>query len=155
MNKVVSKIHLLFLSLIVILFPFTVHAANIFVLQESNFKGVICYIIGLIKIVNPILFFLAFILFFWGLTKFIINSPGEKELKVGKNYMLWGIIALFVLVTFQAIIGIITNEFGFGNGIKTGYPFLPSTNTEVCGLTPMINSNVINYVDPETGKFNP
>ncbi len=106
-----------------------------FDLTNTTFQGVICYIISLLQIVNPILYFLAFLLFFWGLSKFVINSSA-KELQTGKNYMMWGVLALFVIVSFQAIIGVLTNEFGFGNGPKSGYPFLPGTvGQSVCGET--------------------
>ena len=105
-----------------------------FNLSNSTFAGVIGYIISIISVLEPILFALAFIGFFWGLSKFILNGSGNQaELKKGKDYMMWGILALFILMSYSAIISIVTNEFEIGNG-KTK-PQLPTTSA---------NSN-INY----------
>jgi len=107
----------------------------------STFKGVICDVVGLLQILVPILFGLALILFFWGLSKFIINSSGnEKELQTGKNYMYWGIIAMFVLFTFRAIIGLVTNDLGFGDA--KALPFLPGS-ASVCGPSFGVDTNFI------------
>lgn len=117
-----------------------------FKLASSNFKGIICYIVSLLYIVIPILVGLALLLFFWGLSKFIINSSGnEKELQTGKNYMIWGIAALFVLLSFRAIISVVTGTLGFKDA--NSFPFLPSNNTSVCSaaeleLTPDVHSTI-------------
>ncbi len=68
---------------------------------------------------NPILFAMCFVVFFWGLSKFILNSGSKDEIEKGKNYMFWAIIALFILISFRAIISFITSDFGFGPGTST------------------------------------
>lgn len=48
---------------------------------------------------------LAVLAFFWGLAKFIFNVSGdEKSVEEGKRIMIWGIIALFVMVSVWGII---------------------------------------------------
>ena len=79
----------------------------------SNFKALITSILNVIRVLIPILFALAFLVFFWGLSKFILHSGNEAEVKNGKNYMLWGLLALFLLVTSLAIITFLMNELGF------------------------------------------
>lgn len=112
-----------------------------------NFKSIICYVLSILYLVIPILFGLAIIFFFWGLSKFILNSTGnEKEIQVGKSYMVWGLVALFVLVSFRAIISIITGQFGFGNA--SFFPFIGgnATSSAICGerqLEPSIDSRLI------------
>jgi hypothetical protein len=130
-----------FVTALLVLTPVCAFA---FDLVGSSFKGVVCYIVSLISIITPILFFIAFIFFFWGLSKYILMANNEKELQTGKNYMLWGILALFILVSVQAIVGIVTNEFGFGQGIQTGYPFLPGTGNAGAGCTfnPSVSSGI-------------
>ena len=85
----------------------------------GTFKSVIGYILEVIYLLIPILMGLAFIVFFWGLSKFILNSNKPEELKNGRTYMLWGILALFILFTFTAIIGLVSNELGFGKKDST------------------------------------
>jgi heme/copper-type cytochrome/quinol oxidase subunit 2 len=79
----------------------------------SMFSDVICYVIYIISLLTPILFALAFIFFFWGLSKYVISAE-QKELKQGREYMMWGILAIFVLMSYMAIISIVSNELDFG-----------------------------------------
>ena len=82
---------------------------------DSTFGAFIGYIIGFISLLIPVLFALAFIVFFWGLSKFILNSDGEKEIQNGKTYMFWGILALFILISFRAIISFVSADLELGD----------------------------------------
>ena len=98
-----------------------------FILNNSatTFYTLIQYILQLISIIGPILFSLAFIVFFWGLSKFILNSGNPAEIKKGKEYMMWGILALFIMISFKAIIALVSGDvFGVSNPTKLG-TFLP------------------------------
>ena len=104
-------------------FPVTALA---FSLSDSSFFDVASYVYETVMILVPILSGLAFIAFFWGLSKFILNSSGDQAgLKKGKDYMLWSILALFILVTFRAIVGMVSTELGIDNPVR---PSLPSSN---------------------------
>jgi len=87
--------------------------------NKSNFTNIICYVIGIIDLLKPILFALAFIFFFWGLSKYVIGAD-NKTLKQGKEYMMWGILAIFILLSYMAIIGIAAGELDFGSPTTTG-----------------------------------
>lgn len=107
--------------------PAFVSAAS-FSLAGANFKGVIDEVISYINILVPILYSLCFVAFFWGLSKFILNSGSAQEVQKGKTYMIWGIAALFVLVTLRVIIGILASELDIGD--STNIPTIKtSTNT--------------------------
>lgn len=95
-------------------------------LSGSTFTDIMLYLNATLRILNPILFSVAFIVFFWGLSKFILNSDNEEEIRKGKNYMVWGILVLFILISFRAIISFMTSEFGLGSA--TGIPTI-RTNT--------------------------
>jgi membrane protein CcdC involved in cytochrome C biogenesis len=89
----------------------------------------------------PILFGLSFIVFFWGLSKFILNAGNKTELEKGKSYIMWGILILFILISFRAIISFIAGELDFGD--VSGIPQLKSsgsmdTNTLNGALSPKI-----------------
>ncbi|MDO8482127.1 MAG: hypothetical protein Q7S75_03535 [bacterium] len=56
---------------------------------------------------------LAIVVFFWGLIKYIFNrNGGEKEGAEGATLMIWGIIALFVMLSIWGIIGLLRTTFG-------------------------------------------
>lgn len=84
-------------------------------LSGSTFNDIMLYLNATLRIINPILFSVAFIVFFWGLSKFILNSDNEAEISKGKNYMTWGILVLFILISFRAIISFITGDLGLGS----------------------------------------
>jgi hypothetical protein len=94
----------------------TVNVANN---SGPTFGNIICYVIYIISLLTPILFALAFIFFFWGLSKYVIGAEA-KELKTGKEYMMWGILVIFILMSYMAIIGIASNELDFGAPSTTG-----------------------------------
>lgn len=89
------------------------------------FGNIITYIIGILRLLEPILFIGAFVVFFWGLSKLILSSGNQVEATKGKNYMLWGILALFILISFLSIVNILSNEFFNYDPGSTGFPFLP------------------------------
>ncbi len=108
-----NKNIILILALVLIIPSFTNGAS--FSLAGANFKGVVYEVISYINILVPILYSLCFIAFFWGLSKFILNSGSASEVQKGKTYMIWGVTALFVLVSLRVIIGILAREFEIGD----------------------------------------
>lgn len=64
----------------------------------------------------PFLGVLAFLVFVWGVARYIKSAGNEKEIKDSKNLLIWGVVGLFVLVTIWGIIAFLRSEFGFGSG---------------------------------------
>ncbi len=61
----------------------------------------------IINILIPIVAALALLYFFWGLAKFILNSGDEGAKDEGKRIMIWGIVALFVMVAVWGLVGFV------------------------------------------------
>ena len=53
----------------------------------------------------------AVVVFLWGIFKFISSEGQDKE--SGKNLMFWGIVGLFVMISFWGIIAILRRTFIF------------------------------------------
>lgn len=68
--------------------------------------------------VIPLLFTLATAAFIWGIIQYFLNPENEENRKKGKSFMIWGIIALFVMVSMWGLVGVIGNTFG----VKTLLP---------------------------------
>jgi hypothetical protein len=66
----------------------------------------------LIAYVVPLLFSLAVTAFIWGIIQFFLNPDNEEKRKKGKSFMIWGIIALFVMVSMWGLVGVLTKTFG-------------------------------------------
>ena len=57
---------------------------------------------------------LAIVVFFWGLIKYIASGASEGKSQ-GLSIMLWGIIAIFVMVSLWGIIRVLQSTFGVQN----------------------------------------
>jgi hypothetical protein len=110
MKKLYKIKHFIFITLLVPSISFALNCDTAFSLTSSNFAGIVNEILCIIEILIPILIGLALMFFFWGLSKFILNSDKPEKIKEGKNYMMWGILALFILISFKGIVVFLASE---------------------------------------------
>lgn len=88
----------------------------------DGIKGLIGDVGAIVKLLIPIVFGLALLFFFWGLAQFILNAGDEKTREDGKQRMLWGIVAMFVLASIWGIIGFLAGMLGIpANTCVGGY----------------------------------
>ena len=78
------------------------------------FKYVTCIISDS---VIPLIFALALAMFVWGVVQYVINTDEEAKKAKGKQFMIWGIIALTVMVCVWGLVHVIGNTFGIENVI--------------------------------------
>lgn len=102
--------------------PLVFTSQTIGVSGPQNFGELVQIFLDLIMLAIPLVASLALLVFLWGLVKFIYRVGGdEKAVTEGKNLMIWGVIALFVMVSIWGIIRLLSGEFGF----TFGFPLLP------------------------------
>jgi len=70
----------------------------------------------------PIILAVAVLLFFWGIIKFIASAGDEEARKAGISFMLWGMVGLFVMVTFWGLIGYVQEAFGLSGTPPVSVP---------------------------------
>jgi len=84
----------------------------------ENISGIINWASCLLyKSVVPFLFALATVGFIWGVMQYYLNPDNEEKRKKGKNFIIGGLIALFVMVSIWGLVGILTGTFNFPNTI--------------------------------------
>jgi len=81
----------------------------------SDLGGVINMFTDIGLRIIPLLGAVAFLVFVWGIARFIKSSGNEKEIKDSKNLIIWGVIGLFVLVAIWGIVVFLRGEFGFND----------------------------------------
>lgn len=82
----------------------------------SSVKNIIDYATCILaKSVVPLLFALASVAFVWGIIQYFLNPTNEENRKKGKSFMIWGLVALFVMLTMWGLVAILSNTF-FGQG---------------------------------------
>jgi hypothetical protein len=81
--------------------------------SPQNFKDLIGIFLGLINATMPVLISLAMLVFLWGLVKFISKASSEKAHEDGINLMKWGLVGLFVMVSYMGIVAFFYRDFEF------------------------------------------
>ena len=77
---------------------------------------------ALIVTVTPVIVALALLYFFWGLAKYILAAGDETAQGEGKRIMIWGIIALFVIVSVWGLVQVLNTTFGINQGTQVSPP---------------------------------
>lgn len=78
---------------------------------QQSLSGIIYRLINLIQTALPVIMALAFLYFLWGGAQLIFSMGDEKGRATGKATLLWGGIALFVMVTVWSLVTIIAKTF--------------------------------------------
>ncbi|HDQ16760.1 MAG TPA: hypothetical protein ENN31_01395 [Candidatus Vogelbacteria bacterium] len=97
---------LLYLSLpTLLLTPFAFVSA-------AGLDDVVDTIGNLISALIPIMLALAVVVFFWGLAMYLLKAGDEEGQKGARNLMIYGVIAIFVMVSLWGLVGILASTFG-------------------------------------------
>lgn len=75
-----------------------------------------------IPTVTGIIFGLAIIGFLWGLMKFIFAAGSEDARESGKNIMVWGLVAIFVMASVWGIVRLARDTVGVNNDTPLNPP---------------------------------
>lgn len=90
------------------LFPVFVYAQTV--------EGIFERLTSITGRVIEFLWILVFAVFIWGIVKFIAASGNPEKIKTAKNLIIYGLIGVFVLLSFMSIIWILQNTFFDGGG---------------------------------------
>ncbi len=75
----------------------------------GNYLSYITCFIG--KSVVPLIFGLAAVMFFYGVVQYVIGANDEKERAKGKQFMIWGLVAIAVMISVWGLVRVLTNTF--------------------------------------------
>ena len=91
---------------------------------NANFSDVLNMITCMLSSsVIPLIFALAVVMFVWGVVQYVINNDEEAKKAKGRQFMLWGIIALAVMVSVWGLVHILSATFNINYAI-------PQVNTQ-------------------------
>ena len=86
------------------------------VVTNQDVPGILSRIQGIFIIVIPIIMTLALLYFLWGLAQYILGAGDEEKRKAGRDMMIYGIIALFVMAAVWGLVGVLGRTVGVGTG---------------------------------------
>ena len=97
------------------------------VFAANNVDGLIIMIGGWINKLVPMAIALGLLLFLFGLARWILSAGNDDAQKEGKNLMVWGVIALAVMVSVWGLVKILQKTVGIENGDnKAQVPAIPT-----------------------------
>lgn len=95
--------------------------------NNPNFQQLVSYITCIIgKSVIPLIFAMAVAMFVWGVVQYVINSSEEAKKEKGRQFMIWGIIALVVMVSVWGLVSIVAKTFNINITSQVQTPGLSS-----------------------------
>ncbi len=83
----------------------------------TYFDTIVDSIGGIISTLIPIVVALGILFFIWGLVQFIFASGDEAAKDEGKRKMIWGVVALFVIVSVWGLVALLNQLTGVNQGI--------------------------------------
>jgi uncharacterized BrkB/YihY/UPF0761 family membrane protein len=95
----------------------------------TTFKDLInsVFITGLLRPLVPLLVGLAVVVFIYGVVTMVIAEGDKKE--DGKQYMIWGIVGIFVMVSVWGLVNILISTFGLDPTVQPIRITVPGVTT--------------------------
>ncbi len=84
--------------------------------ELTNVRTFLLSVGRLIDLALPMVIALALLYFFWGLAKFVLSAGNEVDKDKGRNMMIWGLVALFVMVSVWGLVAFIGRALGVDQG---------------------------------------
>ena len=78
----------------------------------QNLFDLIRLFLNILNAFIPLLIGLALLGFLWGVAQFILAADDATKRKEGGKKMLWGIVALFVMISTWGLVALLANTFG-------------------------------------------
>lgn len=71
-------------------------------------------IVGVINtVIVPVIFAFAFVAFVWGVVSyFFLNGGDEKKREEGRQFVLWGILGMVVLLSVWGFVNLVLSTLG-------------------------------------------
>lgn len=90
---------------------------------ENNFSSLVNTIIS--AVLNPLIALFigaAVVYFLWGVLKYVRQSGDEKAREEGRKMIVYGLIAIFVMVSVWGLVNVLSGTFQFGNSSAPPVP---------------------------------
>jgi uncharacterized membrane protein YidH (DUF202 family) len=84
--------------------------------ETSYLQNLIAQLQGVIVNLVPLLVGIAVVVFIWGVIRYVTAGESEEKRANGRNLMIYGIIAIFVIVSIWGLVAILQNLTGTGGG---------------------------------------
>ncbi len=109
-------------KLLPILF-FSASTARAQVVGSTTISGMFSTFVGILNSLVPVLAGLATIFFIYGVVRYIASAGNPEKRQTAKDFIIWGLVGLFVLIGFWGFVNILLNSvFGGTPSVSTWPP---------------------------------
>ncbi len=120
----------------------------------SNIGSLIGVLQSIVDAVIPFLIGLAILLIIYGILGFIAKTADEEKRAEAKNFIIWGIIGVFVMVSIWGLVNILVGTFGLGainnpNIVRDTYgkAYNALTGAEIVDPSSVLNTEPKDVID--------
>lgn len=99
-----------------------------FAQQFGSLTAIVDFIVTTVGRLIPVFFALGIIYFFWGLIQFLRAAGDPKAQEAGRNQMIWGVIAIAVMLSVYGLTVWLRTLFGVGSESSLPIPTVPGLN---------------------------
>ena len=113
--------------------PFVVYFVPFVALAQiggstTNLRDFFGIITDILNLLIPIIIGIAFIYFLAGVIKYVTSGDSEEGRTTARNMMIYGIIALFVMVSVWGLVNVISGSFDLDNVAPSNLPQIPEVS---------------------------
>jgi predicted PurR-regulated permease PerM len=101
--------------------------------DDNGIFGVLAVFGRILNYIIPVLVALATVYFIWGVIQYLISGDEDKR-KKAKEVILYGLIGLFIIISFWGIIKLVSDTFGVGPE-RLNERAIPCIENEAAGIT--------------------
>lgn len=85
---------------------------------NANIGGLFNYITCTISsTIIPFIFAVAIVMFLWGVVQLVVNADDAEKKEKGRSFMIWGIIALTVMVGVWGLVKVLGATFNLNTSV--------------------------------------
>jgi hypothetical protein len=86
----------------------------------------------LVNMIIPLFIGIALLFFIWNLIKYVLRASDEEERTASRSYMIYSIIAFFVMISIWGLVNFLVATFGLeGTQGPVQLPAVPTTNPAI------------------------
>lgn len=105
--------------------PVSAWALPALVFAASGIEGAIDSISGIVDAIIPLLIGIALVMFLYGVVMYVVRSGADDKAKA-INYIIYGIIGLFVMVSVWGLVNLVQDTLDIDAGNTPSAPNIPS-----------------------------
>lgn len=105
-------------------FPIAAYLLPVLAFAQTGAAEIIGKVSDILNLIIPLIIGLAVVVFLWGVLKYV--TAGESDDKsAARGLMIYGIIAIFVMVSVWGLVNLLIGTFELDNSIPGDIPEVP------------------------------